>query len=168
MANGVADRYSNRAFASVTTSAANTLTFQQLRFAVGTFQGVGLQLHRVDYYPDSSALGELAANTDRLQMAVTLRNDLSDLTPSNQAIISKVTYEPRGVPVEIIKLPFTQTFEHLPMGCLLIPANPLYLAMDTTGFAAVQTISAILYYTFKQLSDRESIELLQTIIPGNV
>lgn len=167
----VTDAYSNRSFIDITMSAANTITFSQLRFAVGTFQGVGLLLHKIDYYPLTSTIQEIVAAADVLQMGFTVRDDLTTLDPSNQAVISTKEYVLNRAATaegEIHMSPNIDSFEGLPQGGLLIPPNPLYAAMNSAGFAAAGRFRAMLYYSFIQLSDRESVELLQTLLPGNV
>lgn len=171
MAKSKADIYANRAFAAVTMSAANTITFQQLNFAVGVFQGVALKLLRVEWHPGSSDIQEIVAAADRLTFALTLRDDLTSLDPTNQSIVCrKSIFLNRDLTAEanLFHMPIITDFTTMPEGGLLVPANPIYMAAVTAGFAGAATVRAVLYYIFVQLSDRESIELLQTIIPGNV
>jgi len=163
------DQFSNRSFVDLTQSAANVLTFQQIRFAVGVFQGIGLLLHRIEWFPIGTSIQEIAATSDNFQLALTLRDDLANLDPSNQSILATVVLQPIGaLPLGPVITPIISDFSSLPGGGLLIPANPLFLAMDSAGFAAVGRVRIAVYYTFMQLSDREAMELLQTIIPGNV
>lgn len=162
------DMYTNRAFGLVTMSAANTITFEQLRFAVGTFTGVGLLLHRVEYFPTLGTYNEVVAAADSFQMGLVSRNDLTALNPIDNSIISIVRVNAVGVAVESKQDPIIQDFTNLPEKGLLIPPNPLYLAMNSTGFAAAGEFRCIMYYSFVELTDQQSIEMLQTIIPGNV
>ncbi len=163
------DQFANRSFVDLTQSAANTLTFQQIRFAVGVFQGIGLLLHRIEWFPIGTTIQSLAAITDSMQFALTLRDDLANLDPSNQAILANTFVTPIGAaPLGPFVTPMVTDFTNLPGTGLLIPANPLFLAMDSAGFGAAGRVRIAVYYTFMQLSDREAMELLQTIIPGNV
>lgn len=164
----VMDAFANRAFVQVTMSALDTLTFEQIRFGVGLFQGVALHLCRVEFFPDPTSLANMVAAADTMELALTLRDDLADLDPSNQSIIALKKCYCQGNSTEISELPWTADFSELPEGGLLIPANPLYIAMNSSGFGGAGSCRAIIYYRFKELSDRESIELLQTILPGNV
>lgn len=162
------DLYVNRSFAEVTMSGVDTLTFQQINFAVGTFQGVALKLIRLMYYPTGATLDQIVASTDSLYMGVTLRNDLTDISPTNQSIIDLKAINGVGTNVEPLYVPFVTDFSTLPQGGVLIPANPLYITLLSAGFASAGIMRVVLYYTFVELTDRESVELLQTIIPGNV
>ncbi len=168
MATGKIDRFVNRAFATVTMSAANTLTFQQIRFAVGIFQGIGLLLHRISIWPATASLQAMVAATDAMTIGLTLRDDLADLDPTNQAVIVNQRWVGTATPVALATPPRIEDWSNLPGGGYLLPANPLYLGMATGGFAAAGVAHVRLDYTFLALTDKESVELLQTVIPGNV
>lgn len=165
------DVYANRSFAELTLSAADTITFQQIRFAVGTFQGIGLLLHRVEYHLRAADYQGIVATADRLMFGLTVRDDITTLDPTNQGIISKFEISVnRNATAEAIMhvTPIVHDFTELPEGGLLIPPNPLFLAGDSSGIGSAAVYRAVLYYTFMQLDDRQSIELLQTLLPGNV
>jgi hypothetical protein len=150
-------------------SVINTITFEQIRFAAGLFEGVAIKLNRVRYVPDATLIREIVANTDSLAFALTTRNDLTSLSPTNLSVIDTVSIIGNGAGVEPTILPITSDFTSLPEGGLLLPANPLYLSMVSAGFAAaVGPLYAVLEYQWIRLSDREAIELLQTLIPGTV
>ncbi len=168
----VQDLYGNRAFVDITMTAANTLTFQQIQFGVGLFQGVALVLNRIEWYPDRSVMDSLVANSDELKMALTNRDDLSAIDASNQSILAMKQVDPlmvgAVVGIEIVDLPWVSDFSGIPGAGLIIPANPLYVGVYTVGFAAAARIRCILYFTFKTLTDAEYIELIQTIMPANL
>ena len=168
----VQDVYGNRAFSSVVMSAANTLTFEQIQFGVGLFQGVALILNRVEWFPDKAFLRELEAGTDDIQMALTNRDDLGSLAPTNQSVLvlKEIIPEMVGAVVSLWNYinPFISDFSGIPGGGLILPANPLYIAADSLGAAAAGTVRAVLYFTFKQLADSEYVELIQTIMPANL
>jgi hypothetical protein len=165
------DQYANRALETVIMSAANTETFEQVRFGVGIFQGVALVIHRVEYHPTAGTLHEIIANADFFDMALTNRDDLTNLDPTNQNVIVH-----KGVHVRVVSavgvisdhIPLISDFSTLPGGGLIIPANPLYVALDSAGFAAAGTCRFVIYYTFKQLKDADYIELVQGMLPANI
>lgn len=162
----VTDQYVNRAIVSVVESAANTITFQQIQFGVGTFQQVGLEVQEVHFFPNSTTLGLLVAAGDNLLMGLTGRDDLTDLNPSNQALYCQVGLGCASAQTAPIETPLIYKFAD--MGGLLIPPNPLYLAVQGIGLGAAATVRAIIYYRFIQLTPQQSLEVLQTLIPGNV
>jgi len=163
----LADKYLNRAYARIDMTAVDTVTFQQIRFSTGLFEGIALVLNRIKYYPLVTTLRAVAADTDYWIMALTTRDDLTSLDPNSLSVLDTVSSIGVGAGVEPVQRPIISDFTNAPGGGLLIPANPLYLAMDTAGFGAVVGgATVVLEYQFIKLSDKESLELLQTIIPG--
>jgi len=163
-----ADIYSNRTTVRCSMTAVNTLVFQQLRFAAGLFEGVALILNRILWFPFSGTLRELVGAADHLQMALVTRNDLASIDPTNLAVIDEKELVSVGAAVERYETPLVSDWRNSPGGGLIIPANPLYLAMNTAGYAAVAEMNVVIEYQWKKLSKDESIELLQTLIPGTV
>jgi len=166
------DVYANRAFKTVVASAANVITFSQLQFGVGLFQGVAMILNRIEWSVPQATLLELVAIADTLTFAVTNRDDLTYLDATNQSVYASLNLNPimvgAVVGIEQIKQPWISDFSGIQGGGLIIPANPIYIAVHTAGFAAAATARAVLYFTFKTLTDAEYIELLQTIMPSNI
>jgi hypothetical protein len=162
------DQYSNRALMYVQMTAANTITFEQVNFAVGTFQGIGLILNRIEMHPNVAAYRELVANTDSMSLAMTTRDDLANLEPANQAVIASETLVGMGAAVEIQQVPLVFDYTQLPGGGLILPANPLYVGLNTAGFAAAATARFVIFYQFRQLTDKEYLEIIQTLLPGNI
>lgn len=166
------DQYANRAFISITMSAANTLTFEQIRFGVGLFQGIALVLHRIEWHPGVASLQEVVAAADIMKLAVTNRDDLTSIAAQSQNVLVRKVLSIRlvGAIVSMLsdEIPYVSDFSDLPGGGLIIPPNPLFLAMDTAGFAAAGTLEVVMYYTFKALSDADYLELIQSLIPANI
>jgi hypothetical protein len=67
-----------------------------------------------------------------------------------------------------IGTPVLKDFSTLPGGGLIIPTAPLYVAMSSSGLASVGIMDVIMYYTFKQMSDADYIELVQGMLPANI
>jgi len=162
---GVADLFVNRAYVTVTMSAANTITFEQIRWGVGTFDQTAILIDKIAFYPGGS-LDELQANTDVLDMAICARDTYTGLDPVDQGIYGVVSLVGCGANTAPIKQPIELDF--MDMGGLLLPPNPMYIGCNTAGFANAVTLRAIIYYRFRKLTDKESIEVLQTILPGNL
>ena len=163
------DVYGNRAFERVQTSAANTITFEQIQFGVGLFQGVAMVISRVEWFPTS--IGELLLAADRLQVALTNRDDLTSLNALSQNVLVlkelKCAQVGAVVSLTLNESPYVSDLSTLPGGGLILPANPLYIAIDTEGYADATGVEAVLYLTIKALADAEYIELVQTIMPAN-
>lgn len=162
------DKYTNRAFATITQSAANTLTFEQLRFAVGIFQGVAVKICAIHYYPDNTTVRECVAATDYLEFGLTLSNKLTQLDPLDQAVLGLRRFTGVAAAVEIFKNPVVIDFSNFPEGGILVPANPIYMAMQTGGYVAAGLARAQVFFTFVELADSDYLELLQTILPSNI
>lgn len=163
------DKFANVAYADVSSSAIDTLTFEPIRFAVGIFQGVGLILHRILYYPSMGALRELVAATDALQMALTTSNRLTSIVDvSESAIIDRRSLAGIGVAVDSIELPFISDFTGLPGGGKILPSNPFFAAVKTAGAAAPSRVYFQLDFTFVELADKDYIELIQSMLPSNI
>lgn len=166
---GKKDAYANLAYASVTHSAANTLTFSQIQFAVGLFQGIALLLHRVFWFPGAATLREVVTVADDLQMAITTSNRISAiLDMRDPAVIVSKRLIGIGVAVEPREIPMISDFTALPGGGRLMPANPVYLASAATGFAAAQNVTCCMEFTFVELQAADYLELIQSQYPANV
>lgn len=168
----VVDVFPNRAFESVTMSGANALTFSQVQFGVGLFQGVAAVIHRIEWYLDITTTAQLIVNADLVQMALTNRDDLTVLSPTSQNVLAQkeMGLAVSGTPANmtVLEFPLVSSFADLGGGGLIIPANPLYVAMDSVGLSAAGVMDVIIYLTFKTLSDAEYVELIQTIMPANL
>jgi hypothetical protein len=166
------DLYPNRAFESIVMSAANALTFSQVQFGVGLFQGVAAIIHRIEWFIGTAATQELTTSADYMQLALTNRDDLTSILPVSQNVLAHKSIErldfgtaAGGV---IVEMPLVNDFSNLGGGGLIIPANPLYIGMDSLGLASAATVSALIYLTFKELADAEYVELIKTIMPANL
>lgn len=172
MAKATKDLFINRALETITMSAANTLTFQKINFAVGVFQGVALIIHRINYHFLSSVYTELVANDDELTVALTVSNVLSDLAMDNIEVIDQKTIVcdiyGAGSGAEKWVSPLSTDYGTLPMGGILLPANPIYIAMTTLNFIGAVSCQTEILFTFKELSDKDYIELMQARSLANV
>ena len=170
MAKRAGDLFVNRAIFSLTMSAANTITFEQVRFGLGVFTGTALIVHRVDWHLESAA--ELITAGDNMQLALTNREDLAALQAHNMnvLILKEVRLGASGTPANalLMELPLVSDLSTLPGGGLIIPANPLYVAMLTTGYAAAGVVHCVMWYTTKTLTDADWIELVQSLVPVNI
>lgn len=163
------DEFINVAYAYVVQSAINTLTFAQIRMATGIFQGVAMVLHRVKYRPSTRTVRELVAVTDSWQFALTTSNRLVDIADvSEPAVIDVVQRTCVGVPVADMDLPIVSDFTSLPSMGKIIPCNPLFVGIQTAGYATPGSLFIELEFTFKELADKDYIELIQSQLPANI
>lgn len=166
---GRKDQFANVAYGSVTLSAANTLTFAQMQFAVGLFQGVGLLVHRLLWMPTANAVRELVAATDSMIFALTTSNRLASLSsPRDPSIICIRHLVGIAAATETYQLPIVEDYCRLPGGGKLVPANPIFLGSVSGGFAAAFQVELTMEFTFVELSDKDYLELIQAQFPANV
>lgn len=166
---GKRDQYANIGYGVVTMSAANALTFSQIQFAVGLFQGIAILLHRVLWRPTSTSIRELVAASDALYLALTTSNRLANIVDlSEPAIVAALSLIGKGVATENQELPLISDFTMLPGGGKLIPANPIYVAAFTEGAAAASSIRCQMEFTFVELSAADYLELIQSQYPANI
>lgn len=172
MAKRKTDVYPNRVVHRVVSSASDTLTFTQIRFGTGLFGGVALIIHKLEYHVARASARKLLEITDNLEVAMTNRDDLANLEPTNLNVLDRVELIPMQVgsvvSLNMLIMPIIKTFNEMPGGGMIIPTNPLYLGLSTGGFGATATVDLVMYYTFKQMTDADYIELVQGMLPANI
>lgn len=161
-----ADLFINRAQVRLIMSAANILTFIQIRFGMGIFTGTALVIAAIDWVPQT--FNAISATTDKLEMALTNRDDLTSLNPNNMNVLVYKQLQPNGVATIVGDMPLRSDFSSLPGGGLIVPANPLFIGVATAGYVALETVDATIYYLTKELADADFIELVQSLIPVNI
>jgi hypothetical protein len=161
------DQFPNKAVVEITMSAANTLTFKAIQFGVGLFQGTAMVLQKIEYHPIVATVREIVAATDSLALALTSTDQLASLSVKNAAIIDIFQIFGVAADTERAMTPFERDFTQLQGGGIILPPNPLYLAMSTGGFANPGEAAVKLYFTFRDLIPSDYIELIQSQIPAN-
>lgn len=168
MAKVSSEKYANVAFGTVTMSAANTLTFAQILFGVGLFEGKALVVHRVGFYPSVATEREVVTAADSYIMALTTSNRLTALDLSEPAVVIWKRRVGIGVAVESVNQPHEIDFTQLPGGGKLLPANPIFIGMTSLGFAAAGSMTVRIEFTFVELSPQDYLEVIQSMFPANV
>lgn len=166
------DVYVNRVIDTLTMSAANVITFGQIRFGMGVFAGIAIVIHRVEFHFPAAVINELLDAADWLRVGLVNRDDLTTLRPTNLNVLLSTSIDTvmvgAVVGINHIKLPLIVDLTNTPGGGLIVPSNPLYLGMMTAGLAIAGITDMVLYYTFKTLSDKDYIELVQGMLPANI
>lgn len=159
------DQYVQNAVITVTESAINTLTFNELDTGVAMFEKVAFIIHRLQWYVDGSAMQELIAVTDRLDLALVGNNKMTVLDIGDQAVYDFLTLLPivTGTAANMVleQLPTIRDFSGLPGGGIIIPPRPIYAAIKATGFAAVAGVHCRIQFTYKKLKAEEYWELVE-------
>lgn len=161
-----ADKYVNRAYVSLTMSAANTITFNKLDASVSITDKVGWLIHRIEYHPQVSTLEEMTASGDYLWMGLTSSDQLSDLHVARAAVFdSKILHRMDGGTAgnfERWEFPIITDWSDLPSGGVLVPPDPLYLGMNTVGLASAGVLRCRLIYSLIKLSPADYWDLVET------
>jgi len=157
------DRYANVAHIQVTESAANTLTYKKLETGISLFEKMAWVISRIEYYWLAFALAD--AN-DGLTVGITTSNNPSSLVPEHVAVVDMTRFEMiyLGVPANALLLtaPVIRDFSELPGGGLIVPPNPIYLALEGLSQPAALVMDARIYYTAVQLKGYEFWELVES------
>ena len=166
------DLFVNRAIQRVTMSAANTLTFQQVNFAVGAFQGVALLVHRLIYHVGYTAIDEILGADDLFMVAMTTSAQIADIRLTHIEVVDQweMFAYISGTPANEIPTfnRIESDFTSLPGGGLILPANPIYIAMSSSGLVVAGTCDVEIMFTFRELSDADYIELIQSRVQANI
>lgn len=163
-----AELFANRALTTMTMSAANTLTYSQVRFTTGLVEKVALVIHRIDFIPTGTSVREIVAATDSMTLAFTMSNAMTTLYAWDPRVLAMIEVTGIGVAVERYLTPLSMDFSSFPGGGILIPPNPIYLAMTTSGAAAASAANACMWFSYRQLTDADYLELIQSLLPQNI
>ncbi len=166
------DLYVNRAIQRLTQSAPNALTFQQINFAVGVFQGIALVIHQVKYHIGYLAYHELLTNAEAFQFGLTVSSQIGDLNMTHIEVIDRheriMSLTGVAANATVIDPVAISDFTQLPAGGILIPANPLYIACGSMGLTTAVNVDCEVLFTFKELADADYIELIQSRVQSNL
>lgn len=161
------DLYDQFMVMKVTQTGANVLTFGQVTLGMSLFDYAGLVISRVEYSPGRSAYGELIVTVDMLQLAICGSDGIADLAVTRPEVYDYVNLgvAVSGTPAsfQVMTDPIIHDFSTMKGGGLLVPAQNIFLGMDSTGFAALQSATARVYFTVKALSASDFIELVQRL-----
>lgn len=160
------DIFSNIAYASVTASAVNTLTFSEINTGVSVHEKIAWVISKILWYPKQESIAQLTAADDILDMALTLNNKVSDIAElSDPAVIDllSITSIIWGTPVgsHHTHRPFVRDFTSLPGGGLIITPKPLYVAVKGTSLVTAEVVACRILYTIRKLAADEFWELVQ-------
>lgn len=160
------DKFVNLMTTTITMSAANTITFQEINVGLNIFDKVGLLITRLEYDPTVATLADLDTDSDWFMAGVTSSNNLVNLTPEKAEVIDEVSIARvdagAAANATFMFRPIIHDFSTLPGGGLLIPPKPLYSAAFSGGMTAAGICYVRLYFIIYKLNDSEYLELLET------
>lgn len=159
----VKDVYTQFMAMAVTQTAANTLTFSKVALSVSLFEYAGLLITRAEYWPDQFAYAEISTNVDHYELAICGSSGIADLAISKPQVYDKITISDVGTPGQLINDPIVHDWSSQPGGGQLVPAQDIYLGLQTGGFAAAASGSARLWFIVKSLTAQDYFELVQKL-----
>jgi hypothetical protein len=163
---GVKDTYANMMEQVLTMSAANTLTFEEIDIGLTLFDKVGILINRLEYEPPPSVVTSIIDNDDRWSVGLTADNNITGLDYSTRALIdlTELMAFEAGTPatLQVMQFPLIRDYSTLPGGGLLIAPKPLYLGLQTAGFAAASAVTVRIYFTILKLTPADYFELLES------
>lgn len=159
------DRFANVFTAMVRTSAANILTFAEMNFGITFRDRTAIVIDELYFYPADSSLAELTTTADALQYAITVSDNVTDLTDlADRRIIyaERFTRFDFGVAASgtLYRFPWKQSF-FPPM--ILLPTR-VFFGVDSIGLASAHDFWLRMHFrTVKITDDRALAELLETM-----
>ena len=161
------DMYDQFLVMSVTMSAADTLTFGEINLGVSIFDYAAFVISRIEYKLARASFASLVANADSVAMAVTGSNSITDLGLQRPEVYDQAGYVVgvSGTPAtaQIMEQPIIHDFSMMEGGGLIVPAQNIYLGMETTGFASAGSCNARVFFRVKELQAGDFIELVQRL-----
>ena len=159
------DRFANVAATTLTLSAANTLTFQEMLTGISLGQGVGMLIDEIDYSMSRTSLLELVADSDNVDIALTASDDIPSISDmGDRRIIHNFSLHSIMVGAVVglnhVKMPFVHQF----FPPLIIAAPRVFLAGVTAGAAAASVFQIRFYFRYISLTPQQYLELAEAFV----
>jgi len=159
------DKFVNMATIQLTESAANTLTFKKLETGISLFEKVAWIIHRVEYLFSAASYATFNGSGDVVEYGLAASDQITALAITNAAVIDYgfLARLDLGTAASgnFYESPLIRDLTTLPMGGILVPPNPLYLAVKGTGLSAATILTARFFYTTYVLTPDDYWELVE-------
>lgn len=157
------DNYANKMYGTATESVAGTLKFSEINTNVSVFDKAAFVLHRLEWFISLTDLEKIIGAGDGIYAALTSSQNITSLGLDNPAVID--LFQLTGdwatvVGFQLMEQPFVRNFDGLPGGGLIIAPRPLFVAVQGVSLASAVTVKLRAYFTVKQLSAEEYLELV--------
>ena len=163
MAKAQALEFANKAYGTVTESAANTLTFAQIQTNISIMEKIAWVISRIEWVFTAAQIALLVDDADAYDVSLTASNKISTLALSDPMVIDFLSirkFVSTAVGWQYITPMWIRDFSQLPGGGLIVAPNPLYLAVKGTGLASAGGVSARIYWSKLEVSPDQYLELL--------
>lgn len=157
------ESFANKFYGTVTESAANTLTFAEIQTNVDVFAKIAWVLHRLEWNFQVAVGTMFQGNADRVRMAITSSDNITDLELDNPAVIDRADIEMRestAVGFSFFYRPFIRDFASLPGGGIIMAPRPLFVGVHGVSLVAAATVEVRGYFTKRDLTADEYLELV--------
>lgn len=158
------DRFANVFTAELTMSAANTLTFIELNFAITLRDRIAIVIDELYIYPDSSAINEMTTVNDTMSFALTVSDQVANIaTLSDRRILyhTQLRRSDFGTAAsgQLFRTPLKESFAP-PL--ISLPTR-MYFAMVTTGLASAAISTLRMHFRTEGITqDQQLIEILES------
>lgn len=167
MAKAKKDRFVQLMKLQTDMSAANAITFDGISLGTPLFEYAGILLERIDYFPGVSSYGEMQTLADVFDMAVCGSDNLADFDIGQPEIFDRLrlAVSLTGAPADyqIAEWPIVHDFSSMSGGGLLVPAQEIYLGVDSAGFVGAGGGNVRIYYTWIEMVAADYLELVQRL-----
>lgn len=157
------DEFSNKAYGTVTESAANTLTFSEVRTNISIFEKVAWVIHRIEWHLTQATYGLLADGSDNLNLALTGSDAIASLGLEIPAVIDLYNVfrvHASGVGFAFNTMPLVRDLSSLPGGGLIVAPRPLFVAIHGESLLSAATAEVRFYFTQRALAADEYLDLI--------
>jgi hypothetical protein len=159
--------FAQLAFLTVTQPSADVLAFSSAVNVMSSLApGNAMIIHKVEYYVPPTTLVRANADSDRLVLAITGSNTITDLDIDQPAIYSVTTLMRREITAVgsiLMSNYLEKDYCIMPGQGILCPADRMFLALFSAGLGAASTISARVYFSLITLGSNELLQLMQSL-----
>ena len=165
------DRFANVYTSDLTTSAANTLTSQQLNFGLNLRDKIAIVIDQIYFYIAGSVISEMTTTGDVIGMAITMGDQVSSVFSGNlgdRRIVYLHEFRRMdfgtAAAAELLTMPLKAEF----MPPILVLPTRLFFMINTAGLAnPAQIVMRMHYRTVNITQQDQLIEVLETFQLSN-
>lgn len=163
------DRFANIFTASITMSAANTLTFTELNFGIQLRDKLAIVIDELYWYPNGATIALMTAVGDSIDYALTQSSEITDIYNLGDR---RIIYLDRlfrmdfGTPAagQLIRIPLKESFAP---PTIVLPTR-MFLAMASQGLASAGGGTLRMHYRTVTLTEAQQLrEVLETLQMSN-
>lgn len=163
------DRFANIFTAEVAMPSANSLGFVEMNLGISLRDKIALIVDELYMYPSITSIAEMTTTADNILMALTISDSVSSIGDlgDRRILYTHVIYRQdlgTAASGRIGETPYKQSFSPP----LIVLPTRLFFGMVSAGLASAATATLRMHYrTVNVTSDRQIIEVLETLQQGN-